>query len=96
MEQCDVYTRQRGISIGDVSKICQVPAYTIRYWEKEFNSYLVPSRTQGKQRRYAEQDIRKLLEIKKLLWTSKFTIQGARMMLDGSLPSELFSMNSSN
>jgi DNA-binding transcriptional MerR regulator len=76
---------QNGISIGDVSKICQVPTYTIRYWEKEFRTYLAPDRTTGKQRRYRTNDISRLLEIKKLLWINKFTIEGARMLLDGQI-----------
>ena len=67
--------------IGDVSKICSVPAHTIRFWEKEFGSFLSPVRTIGKQRRYTDSDIRQIMKIKKLLWTDRFSIQGARRML---------------
>jgi len=73
-----------GISIGDVSKICGVPEYTIRYWEREFKEGLSPSRTPGKQRRYRDEDIKKLLQIKKLLWTDKFSIKGAKRILKGN------------
>ena len=73
-----------GISIGDVSKICGVPEYTIRYWEREFKEELSPSRTPGKQRRYRDEDIKKLLQIKKLLWTDKFSIKGAKRILKGN------------
>jgi DNA-binding transcriptional MerR regulator len=67
--------------IGDVSKICSVPTHTIRFWEKEFGSFLSPARTIGKQRRYTDSDIQQIMKIKKLLWTDRFSIQGARRML---------------
>ncbi len=73
-----------GIGIGDVSKICGIPEYTIRYWEREFKNELAPSRTPGKQRRYRDEDIKKLLQIKKLLWTDKFSIKGAKRILKGN------------
>ncbi|MBD3322070.1 MAG: MerR family transcriptional regulator [Chitinivibrionales bacterium] len=71
------------LSIGDVSRICGVPSHTIRYWEKEFGDYLCPNRTAGKQRRYAERDIQRLVRIKKLLWIDGFTIAGAHRTLRG-------------
>ncbi len=78
-----------GLGIGDVSKICGVPGYTIRYWESEFKKELKPPRTRGRQRRYTDQDITKLLQIKKLLWVDKFSIKGARKILEkGMLISE--------
>jgi DNA-binding transcriptional MerR regulator len=67
--------------IGDVSKICSVPAHTIRFWEKEFGAFLSPSRTTGKQRRYTDSDIEQIMKIKNLLWTDRFSIQGAKRML---------------
>jgi len=73
------------ISIGDVSKICGIPEYTIRYWEREFKDELSPSRTEGMQRRYSDGDIDTLLHIKKLLWVDNFSIKGAKRMLKGNL-----------
>jgi len=73
------------LSIGDVSKICGIPDYTIRYWENEFKEELIPSRTQGKQRRYSDDDINKLMHIKKLLWVDNFSIKGAKRILKGSM-----------
>jgi DNA-binding transcriptional MerR regulator len=67
--------------IGDVSKICSVPTHTIRFWEKEFGSFLSPARTAGMQRRYTNSDIRQIMKIKKLLWTDRFSILGAKRML---------------
>lgn len=74
-----------GISIGDVSKICGVPCHTIRYWEREFIDELLPSRTCGKQRRYSDDDINKILRIKNLLWTENFSIKGAKRIFKGNL-----------
>jgi Predicted transcriptional regulators len=74
----------KGLGIGDVSKMCSVPAYTIRFWEKEFQDYLAPLRTLGKQRRYSEAHLRQILQIKKLLWEDKFSIQGAKRLLKGA------------
>jgi DNA-binding transcriptional MerR regulator len=67
--------------IGDVSKICTVPTHTIRFWEREFGNFLSPVRTAGMQRRYTDSDIRQIMKIKKLLWTDRFSIQGAKRML---------------
>jgi hypothetical protein len=70
-----------GVGIGDVSKICGVPVHTVRYWEREFCQYLQPQRTIGKQRRYSDLDIARILEIKKLLWGQRFSIKGAKKVL---------------
>ena len=78
------------IGIGDVSKLCEIPAYTIRYWEKEFKDYVSPVRTIGKQRRYSEEHIRRILHIKKLLWHDRFSIQGAKRLLKQNGVSPLF------
>jgi DNA-binding transcriptional MerR regulator len=68
-------------SIGDVSRICNIPGYTIRFWEKEFSDYILAERTKGKQRRYNEEHIKKILKIKKLLWEDGFSIRGAKRIL---------------
>ncbi len=71
------------LSIGDVSKLFGIPVHTIRYWEKEFTEELSPARTQGKQRRYTDQDIKMILRIKELLWEKGYSIRAARMLLSG-------------
>lgn len=70
--------------IGDVSKICDVPAYTIRFWEKEFGDFLSVSRTIGKQRRYNDADISQIEKIKNLLYVERYSIQGAKRVLGAS------------
>ncbi len=67
--------------IGDVSKICDIPTHTIRFWEKEFCDFLSVSRTIGKQRRYTDADIAQIENIKKLLYVERYSIQGAKRVL---------------
>lgn len=66
--------------IGEVSKMLEVESYVLRYWESEF-SFLSPKRSGSGQRMYTKQDIDLLLEIKKLLYDEKYTIDGVRKRL---------------
>lgn len=79
------------LSIGDVSKITGLPSHTIRYWEKEFSSFLSPNRTVGLQRRYDEKDIEIIEEIRHLLKVDGFSIAGAKRQL-----SHRYSQNSTS
>ncbi len=63
--------------IKEVSKITGVPAHTIRFWERDFNEYLIPVRTRGGQRRYSSQDIEIIEKIKHFRYKEKYTIAGA-------------------
>ena len=74
--------KKNWLTIGEVSDLVGVPIHTIRYWEGEFNGYLRPERTNGRQRRYNEQSVQKILEIKSLLRKEKYSIAGARQVLD--------------
>ena len=66
--------------IGEVSKIVNVEPYVIRYWETEFKT-LSPVRTKTAQRLYRKRDVQELLMIKNLLYTQRFTIDGAKKQL---------------
>jgi DNA-binding transcriptional MerR regulator len=66
--------------IGEVSEIVGVEPYVLRYWETEFE-LLKPSKAPSKHRLYKKRDIELLLEIKRLLYTEGFTIEGARKRL---------------
>ena len=70
--------------IGEVSDFLKVPAYVLRYWEKEFPS-LKPEKFINKQRLYTKKDIQTLLLIKKLLYEEKFSIEGLRKHLPSYL-----------
>ena len=66
--------------IGEVSKILDVDTFVIRFWESEFKS-IKPIRTKTDQRLYRRKDIEELMIIKNLLYTDKFTINGAKRQL---------------
>jgi DNA-binding transcriptional MerR regulator len=70
------------LTIGEVSDLIKVPVHTIRYWEGEFNGYLRPERTSGHQRRYDEAVVKRIMEIKDLLKREKYSIAGARQILE--------------
>jgi DNA-binding transcriptional MerR regulator len=66
--------------IGEVSKLLNVESYVIRYWETEFRS-VKPTRTKSAQRLYRKKDVEELLTIRDLLYSQRFTINGAKKQL---------------
>jgi len=66
--------------VGEVSKIADVPAYVLRFWETEFKR-IKPKRTSSGQRLYRKSDVELILQIKYLLYEKRFTIQGAKQHL---------------
>jgi DNA-binding transcriptional MerR regulator len=70
------------LRIGEVSEITGLPASVLRYWESEFTA-LAPKKSSTGQRLYTKKDIEQVLEIKKLLYAEKLTIEGARKRIDG-------------
>jgi len=66
--------------IGEVSQIIGVEPYVLRYWETEFD-LLKPSKAPSRHRLYKKKDVELLLDIKKLLYSEGFTIDGARKKL---------------
>ena len=66
--------------IGEVSQITGVEPYILRYWENEFKN-IAPSRSRSKQRLYRKKDLQVILEIKKLLYDERFTIEGAKKII---------------
>jgi DNA-binding transcriptional MerR regulator len=66
--------------INEVATATQIKPYVLRYWESEF-PMLNPEKDENEQRRYRRADIDLVLEIKRLLYTEKFTIAGARKQL---------------
>ncbi|HXG51105.1 MAG TPA: MerR family transcriptional regulator [candidate division Zixibacteria bacterium] len=66
--------------IGEVSDIVGVEPYVLRYWETEFD-LLKPAKAPSRHRLYKKKDVELLLDIKRLLYTEGFTIEGARKKL---------------
>ena len=68
--------------IGDVARLCEVPAYVLRFWESEFPQ-LKPNKGGTGQRLYRRRDVEMALRIKCLLYDEGYTIPGARQLLKG-------------
>lgn len=66
--------------IGEVSRITRVEPYVLRYWETEF-SFLRPRKSKAGQRVYIKKDLELIMEIKRLLYDEKYTIEGVRKRL---------------
>ena len=66
--------------IGEVARLCRLPAYVLRFWETEFPQ-LKPIKSNTGQRMYRHKDVESVLRIKKLLYEEGFTIVGARQQL---------------
>jgi len=66
--------------IGEVSRLCHLPAYVLRFWETEFPQ-LRPVKSTTGQRMYRRKDVENVLHIKQLLYEQGFTIAGARQHL---------------
>ncbi len=66
--------------IGEVSRLCRLPAYVLRFWETEFPQ-LKPIKSSTGQRMYRRRDVENVLRIKTLLYDQGFTIAGARQQL---------------
>ena len=70
--------------IGDVSRLAGVQPYVLRYWETEFPT-ISPKKSGTGHRLYRRKDVEMVLEIKRLLYDKRFTIEGARKALDPKL-----------
>src|SRR5437879_9666287 len=66
--------------IGEVARLCHLPAYVLRFWESEFPQ-LKPVKSSTGQRMYRRRDVESVLRIKQLLYEQGFTIVGARQQL---------------
>jgi DNA-binding transcriptional MerR regulator len=66
--------------IGEVSRLAGVKPYVLRYWETEFSS-IGPKKSGSNHRLYRRKDVELVLEIKHLLYEKRYTIEGARKLL---------------
>ena len=74
-------------SISEVSKITEIEQYVLRYWETEFEQ-LKPQKNRAGNRIYTNKDIQMILYIKMLLREKKYTIEGAKKILDNYSPEQ--------
>lgn len=79
---------KRYFTIGEVSELCGVKPYVLRYWEQEFTQ-LKPMKRRGNRRYYQHHEVLLVRRIRELLYDQGFTISGARNRLSdgaGSAP----------
>jgi DNA-binding transcriptional MerR regulator len=74
--------------IGDVARLANIKPYVLRFWETEFPG-LGPKKSGTGHRLYRRKDVEMVLEIKRLLYQERFTIEGARKFLDSRAKPEL-------
>jgi DNA-binding transcriptional MerR regulator len=67
--------------IGEVAKLAGIKPYVLRFWESEFAG-LGPKKSGTGHRLYRRKDVELVLEIKRLLYEKRFTIEGARKVLE--------------
>jgi DNA-binding transcriptional MerR regulator len=77
----DLSIKKLYYSISEVSKITDIEQYVLRYWETEFEQ-LNPQKNRAGNRIYTNKDIRLILYIKELLREKKYTIEGAKKILE--------------
>lgn len=78
------------IPINEVAKQLGVPAYTLRYWEKQFPGAIRPVTGAGNRRYYRRETVEKIASIKSLLYDKGMTITGVKKILhNGSFKEEI-------
>ncbi len=67
--------------IGEVARLAGIKPYVLRFWESEFTG-LGPKKSGTGHRLYRRKDVELVLEIKRLLYDRRYTIEGARKVLE--------------
>ena len=72
---------QEFFSIGDVCELTELKPHVLRYWESQFK-FLSPAKNRSGNRVYQRREIEMVMLVKQLLYSEKYTIDGARQKLD--------------
>lgn len=72
---------QEFFSIGEVCSLTELRPHVLRYWESQFR-FLNPSKNRSGNRVYKSREVELILLVKHLLYTEKYTIEGARIRLE--------------
>jgi DNA-binding transcriptional MerR regulator len=72
---------QEYFSIGEVCALTELRPHVLRYWETQFRA-LSPAKNRSGNRVYARREVELVLLVKHLLYTEKYTVDGARQKLD--------------
>jgi DNA-binding transcriptional MerR regulator len=68
-------------SIGDVCELTELKPHVLRYWESQFKG-LSPVKNRSGNRVYSRREVEMVMLVKHLLYTEKYTIDGARQKID--------------
>jgi DNA-binding transcriptional MerR regulator len=72
---------QEFFSIGEVCELTDLKPHVLRYWESQFR-FLNPAKNRSGNRVYQRREVDLILLVKHLLYTEKYTIDGARRKVD--------------
>ena len=72
---------QEFFSIGEVCELTDLKPHVLRYWESQFK-FLNPAKNRSGNRVYQRREIEMIMLVKHLLYTEKYTIDGARQKVD--------------
>lgn len=68
-------------SIGDVCELTELKPHVLRYWESQFR-VLSPAKNRSGNRVYTRREVEFVQLIKHLLYTEKYTIDGAKQKIE--------------
>ena len=72
---------QEFFSIGEVCALTDLKPHVLRYWESQFR-FLSPAKNRSGNRVYKSREVELILLVKHLLYTEKYTIDGARQRIE--------------
>ena len=72
---------QEFFSIGEVCALTDLKPHVLRYWESQFR-FLNPAKNRSGNRVYKSREMELIMLVKHLLYTEKYTIEGARQRID--------------
>ena len=72
---------QEFFSIGEVCALTDLKPHVLRYWESQFR-FLNPAKNRSGNRVYKSREVELIMLVKHLLYSEKFTIEGARQRID--------------
>ena len=72
---------QEFYSIGEVCDLTDLKPHVLRYWESQFK-FLSPAKNRSGNRVYQRREVELIQLVKHLLYTEKYTIEGARQKVD--------------
>jgi DNA-binding transcriptional MerR regulator len=72
---------QEFFSIGEVCALTDLKPHVLRYWESQFR-FLNPAKNRSGNRVYKSREVELIMLVKHLLYTEKYTLEGARQRIE--------------